>query len=91
MKFRKSHKDITVYGYDFEFIDLDNDKLFSFTKKYGDKKLFAALNFSSDEIDFKIPNDSFAYAFAFGNLAKSEVEASSRVLKPWEGRVYISE
>ncbi|CAI4775529.1 ALI_collapsed_G0049100.mRNA.1.CDS.1 [Saccharomyces cerevisiae] len=26
LKFRKAHKDITVYGYDFEFIDLDNKK-----------------------------------------------------------------
>ncbi|QID83232.1 oligo-1,6-glucosidase ima2 [Saccharomyces pastorianus] len=24
LRFRKAHKDITVYGYDFEFIDLDN-------------------------------------------------------------------
>nr|CAI6450950.1 AKR_HP1_G0025120.mRNA.1.CDS.1 [Saccharomyces cerevisiae] len=26
LRFRKAHKDITVYGYDFEFIDLDNKK-----------------------------------------------------------------
>lgn len=32
LEFRKAHKEITVYGYDFEFIDLDNKKLFSFTK-----------------------------------------------------------
>ena len=34
LKFRKVYKDIIVYGYDFEFIDLDNKKLFSFIKKY---------------------------------------------------------
>ena len=84
-------RDITVYGYDFEFIDLDNKKLFSFTKKYDNKKLFAALNFSSDSIEFKIPNDSPSFKLEFGNYPKEEVDASSRTLKPWEGRIYISE
>ncbi|EHM99617.1 YOL157C-like protein [Saccharomyces cerevisiae x Saccharomyces kudriavzevii VIN7] len=91
LRFRKAHKDITVYGYDFEFIDLDNGKLFSFTKKYGNKTLFAALNFSSDVIDFTIPNDSPSFKLEFGNFPKKEVDASSRSLKPWEGRIYISE
>ncbi|CAI4743515.1 CPI_1c_G0047140.mRNA.1.CDS.1 [Saccharomyces cerevisiae] len=91
LKFRKAHKDITVYGYDFEFIDLDNKKLFSFTKKYDNKTLFAALNFSSDAIDFTIPNDNSSFKLEFGNYPKKEVDASSRTLKPWEGRIYISE
>ncbi|ONH71649.1 Alpha-glucosidase MAL32 [Saccharomyces cerevisiae] len=91
LRFRKAHKDITVYGYDFEFIDLDNKKLFSFTKKYDNKTLFAALNFSSDSIDFTIPNNSSSFKLEFGNYPRSEVDASSRTLKPWEGRIYISE
>ncbi|CAI4504795.1 ADM_collapsed_G0023340.mRNA.1.CDS.1 [Saccharomyces cerevisiae] len=91
LKFRKAHKDITVYGYDFEFIDLDNKKLFSFTKKYNNKTLFAALNFSSDATDFKIPNDDSSFKLEFGNYPKKEVDASSRTLKPWEGRIYINE
>ncbi|KAF4002932.1 Oligo-1,6-glucosidase IMA2 domain protein [Saccharomyces cerevisiae] len=91
LRFRKATKDITVYGYDFEFIDLDNKKLFSFTKKYDNKTLFAALNFSSDSIDFTIPNNSSSFKLEFGNYPRSEVDASSRTLKPWEGRIYISE
>ncbi|CAI4301194.1 AEL_collapsed_G0006360.mRNA.1.CDS.1 [Saccharomyces cerevisiae] len=69
LKFRKAHKDITVYGYDFEFIDLDNKKLFSFTK-YNNKTLFAALNFSSDATDFKIPNDDSSFKLEFGNYQR---------------------
>ncbi|CAI6492600.1 CFF_HP2_G0020230.mRNA.1.CDS.1 [Saccharomyces cerevisiae] len=75
--FRKAHKDITVYGYDFDF-----------TKKYNNKTLFAALNFSSDATDFKIPNDGSSFKLEFGNYPKNEVDASSRTLKPWEGRIY---
>lgn len=90
LQFRKAHKDITVYGYDFEFVDLDNKRLFSFSKNYDDKKLFAALNFSSDTIDFKIPGDAPSFKFVFGNLPMDEIDPSSRVLKPWEGRIYIS-
>ncbi|GMC24824.1 unnamed protein product [Saccharomyces cerevisiae] len=91
LEFRKNHKDIAVYGFDFKFIDLDNKKLFSFTKRYNNKTLFAALNFSSDATDFKIPNDGSSFKLEFGNYPKNEVDASSRTLKPWEGRIYINE
>lgn len=89
LKFRNTHKDIAVYGYDFEFVDLDNKKLFSFTKRFGQKTLFAALNFSSDEVAFEIPNDDSKYSLVFGNYPTDKVDASSRSLKAWEGRVYI--
>lgn len=90
IQFRKEHKDITVYGYDFEFIDLDNDKLFSFSKKYGNKTLVAALNFSSDEVKFELPAEG-TFKLAFGNYPESQTESLSRSLRPWEGRIYISE
>lgn len=90
LKFRKEHKDIAVYGYDFEFVDLENKKLFSFTKKYGKKTMFTTLNFSSDEVDFEFPND-VSYSLAFGNYDEGQVDASSKTLKPWEGRIYINE
>lgn len=88
LKFRKEHKDIAIYGYDFSFIDLDNEKLFSFTKKYGNKTLFAALNFSSENLDFQIPSEG-SYKLVFGNYADGNVDAASKTLKPWEGRIYI--
>ncbi|SCU90899.1 LAFA_0F00782g1_1 [Lachancea sp. 'fantastica'] len=90
LKFRKAHKDITVYGYDFEFVDLENDQIFSFTKKYGQKTLFAALNFSSTQAEFEIPNDDGSYKLEFGNFSETKIDPQSRSLAPWEGRVYIS-
>lgn len=90
LKFRKEYKDITVYGYDFEFIDLDSKKLFSFTKRHNNKTLLAALNFSSDEIDFTIP-DFKSYKLVFGNYPDSQIDATSRTLNTWEGRIYINE
>ncbi|SCU95659.1 LADA_0G16754g1_1 [Lachancea dasiensis] len=91
LKFRKAHRDIAVYGYDFEFIDLENNQVFSFKKSHGRKKLVAALNFSSESADFEIPNDDGSYELAFGNLSETVVDPQSRSLKPWEGRVYISQ
>ncbi|SCV05091.1 LANO_0G18272g1_1 [Lachancea nothofagi CBS 11611] len=84
LKIRKEHKNILVYGYDFEFHDLDNDKLFLFTKKYEDKTLFAAFNFSSDIVEFTVPIDG-KLTQLFGNY--EDVDASSP-LQPWEGRLY---
>ncbi|SCU77239.1 LAME_0A00232g1_1 [Lachancea meyersii CBS 8951] len=90
LKFRKEYKDIAVYGYDFEFVDVDDSKLFNFTKKFGTKTMFATLNFSSDNVDFRIPNGG-SYQLVFGNYDDGQADASSKALKPWEGRIYITE
>ncbi|CAI4036672.1 hypothetical protein SMKI_16G0010 [Saccharomyces mikatae IFO 1815] len=84
---RKKYNDLMVYGYDFQFIDLDSDKIFSFTKEYEDKTLFAALNFSGEEVEFNLPREGASLSFMLGNY--DDVDASSRVLKPWEGRLYL--
>lgn len=86
LKTRKENKNVMIYGYDFEFLDLDSDKLFSFTKKFEDKTLFAALNFSADEVEFKLPYENASLSLILGNY--HEVDDTSRVLKPWEGRLY---
>lgn len=52
--------------------------------------MFTTLNFSSDEVDFEFPND-VSYSLAFGNYDEGQVDASSKTLKPWEGRIYINE
>ena len=89
LKLRKEHKDIMVYGYDFEFYDLDNERLFMYTKRNGDRKLFAALNFSGEEVEFSVPVKDAKYTPFFGNY--DNLEAEFRVLQPWEGRLYYVE
>ncbi|CAI6543086.1 BFH_HP2_G0022440.mRNA.1.CDS.1 [Saccharomyces cerevisiae] len=84
---RKKYKELMIYGYDFQFIDLDSDQIFSFTKEYEDKTLFAALNFSGEETEFSLPREGASLSFILGNYDDTDV--SSRVLKPWEGRIYL--
>ncbi|SCU95647.1 LADA_0G16688g1_1 [Lachancea dasiensis] len=83
---RKQHKNVMVYGYDFEFIKLEDEKLFSFTKRFEDKRLFAALNFSDDEIEFSSPQNSSSLTLLLGNYGN--IEQASNTLRPWEGRLY---
>lgn len=82
---RKQHKDLLVYGYDFKFYDLDNKKLFAFTKKYGDTTLFAALNFSGETLKFNLPKGQ--YSKFFGTHSDG---GEKDLLRPWEGRLYFS-
>ncbi|CAR25437.1 glycoside hydrolase family 13 protein [Lachancea thermotolerans CBS 6340] len=89
LQVRRQHKDILIYGFDFRFHDLDDPKIFSFTKQSGDKTLFAALNFSSDEAKFTVPDEAATYKPFFGNY--EDTDANSTTLKPWEGRLYYVE
>lgn len=91
LRLRKQHKDILVYGQDFEFLDLDNPDLFMFTKKSRDgaKTLFAALNFSSEDREFPLPDEDAAYKAFFGNYDLES--AQERTLRPWEGRLFYVE
>lgn len=91
LKVRKAHKDIMVYGYDFEFIGLNDEKLFSFTKRYEDKTLFVVLNFSSEETEFQAPDEGGCYQFIFGNYPREKIDSKVKILKPWEGRMYYLE
>ena len=86
LQVRKEYKDILVYGHNFQFFDLDNDKLFMFTKDADSKKMFAVFNFSSDKTDFPVPDEKASYTMFFGNYA--DTDGNSRTLQPWEGRLY---
>ncbi|QPG76647.1 oligo-1,6-glucosidase ima3 [Brettanomyces nanus] len=88
IKVRKENKDILVYGYNFEFYELDHPKLFSFTKEYAKQTLFAVFNFSGDNVQFKFP-DSNEYQLFFGT--HDGADGASGNLKPWEGRLYFVE
>ncbi|QID84723.1 oligo-1,6-glucosidase ima5 [Saccharomyces pastorianus] len=61
LQVRKEHKNMLVYGDNFQFYDLDNEKLFMFTKDSGDKKMFAVFNFCSDSTEFSVPDNKASY------------------------------
>jgi len=85
IKVRKENKHIMVYGYNFEFYELDNNKIFAFTKEYENEKLFAIFNFTKEDVSFKFPGNE-KYVLFFGT--HDNVDGSKTVLKPWEGRLY---
>ncbi|CAH6722836.1 alpha-glucosidase [[Candida] jaroonii] len=75
---RKTYKDLFIHG-DFEMVDEDNEKTFTFWKKTNDLKALVILNFSNDVVQFEPPQ---------GELLLSNFEID-KALSPWEGRVYI--
>lgn len=87
---RKAHKDVLNYGYDFTFVDRANEKLFAFTKKYGEKVLYVVLNFSKEEIEFSFLEGYNSYDYIFGNYPEAEIDTGSNKLQPWEGRFYYA-
>nr|CAI6541904.1 AKR_HP1_G0022270.mRNA.1.CDS.1 [Saccharomyces cerevisiae] len=42
---RKKYKELMIYGYGFQFIDLDSDQIFSFTKEYEDTRHVCCFKF----------------------------------------------
>lgn len=88
LEVRKCYKSLLVYGYDFDFFDLENPYIFSFTKKFEEELLFVALNFSSQDNKLEFPREGTPFSFLFGNYPAPPFGAFSKVLRPWEGRVY---
>ncbi|SCU96759.1 LAMI_0F07646g1_1 [Lachancea mirantina] len=94
LQWRKEHKDILVYGYDFAFHDLDHEKLMCFTKKSKDKVMYGVLNFSDDNVEYSVPSDSAKYHLFASNYADAiagptEGPTEGRTLRPWEGRLFF--
>ncbi|SCU84134.1 LAME_0C08394g1_1 [Lachancea meyersii CBS 8951] len=92
LKVRQLYKDTLVYGQDFEFHDLDDPKLFMFTKKTDEhekpRQLFAALNFSSEPCDFSAPEADAAQLTQFFSNYPALPNVKD-TLRPWEGRLFF--
>lgn len=83
---RKEYRDLFIHG-DFEILDFDNEKTFTYVKTSKDdaRKLYCVFNFSDDEMEFKpLIDGSFT-------VVNSNVTNNKESLSPWEGRVYIVE
>ncbi|CEP64782.1 alpha-glucosidase LALA0_S13e02894g [Lachancea lanzarotensis] len=94
IKTRKMHKDVLVYGQDFQFHNVDDPKLFLFTKEAGEtgsarRTMFAALNFSSEPSDFSTPWPDAKLTQFFGNYPTTASSSARDTLKPWEGRLFF--
>lgn len=86
LKVRGEFKDLLVYG-DFEILDFDNNKVFTYVKSNPDvtqAKAYVALNFSDDAVSFeKLIEGDY-------KLVNTNVESvKETILSPWEGRLYL--
>jgi oligo-1,6-glucosidase len=82
LRLRKEHKDVFVYG-TFELLDAEDPDTFVYRKRYEEKTVLVALNFttkpqpSPDTKEMKL-------------LASSYAKGTPDMLQPLEGRIYIN-
>ena len=83
ISFRKNN-DIVVYG-DYELILKDNSNIFSYIRKYEDKKILVVCNFYENETIFKLPENIKVNKFEviisnYNNISNIE----NIILRPYE-------
>lgn len=83
LKMRKEHKDLFIYG-QFEILDYDNEKVFTYIKEFDGTKAYIVLNFSDETVKFEPLEKNL-------KLLEANVDNITDNLTPWEGRVYLVE
>jgi oligo-1,6-glucosidase len=85
IKFRKEKKDLMIYG-SFRLLDLENDQTMIYIKEHGDSQAVIVLNFTKEQVAFKLPAELKGEAkLAISNYKNSSLET----LEAYEGRVYL--
>ncbi|KAJ7853469.1 glycoside hydrolase family 13 protein [Mycena leptocephala] len=90
LQLRKDHK-VLIYG-DFTILAPENEEVFAYTRSYKNARALIALNFTSRQVTFALPQgeDWSKLGLAFGNYTEVPDSQISRVeLKAYEGRVYL--
>lgn len=99
LRLRKKYADLFIYG-DFRLFDPDNDATFVFAKTTASSQAAAVvlLNFSDTDQTVDMPPvgevAAGALRLAMGNYvdaAEADTPGPARTLRPWEGRLYLSE
>lgn len=78
---RSQHADLLVHG-DFDLLDEDSEKTFTFTKIFKGQKALVTLNFSAEEQPITLPEKS---ELLVGTVSK----AGGSRLSAYEGRIYL--
>ncbi|KAG7090475.1 hypothetical protein E1B28_009589 [Marasmius oreades] len=95
--------DVLIYG-DFTLLFPEHEQLFAFTRSLKSGTVaFVVMNFSKEPLKFKTPLPKIqgaseqefawdAFEFVIGNRSEAEISLAEGefVLKPYEGRLYIS-
>lgn len=86
LQLRRQQNDLFVHG-DFDVVDMENEKIFMFTKVWGAKRAFVVLNFTDKEQELELPEQVRSGKMEF--LVSSIDGEREGNLAPWEGRVYL--
>lgn len=84
---RREHNDLLVHG-EFDDLDVENEKLFVFSKTWKGRKALAVCNFTEGKVEMVLPG---GVAGLKRELVVSTVEGAGdeKMLGGWEGRVYL--
>ncbi len=83
IKVRQFYKDVFIHG-DFEILDYENEKTFTYVKTSPDSKAYIVLNFSNENVAFKPLIDG-----EFKLINSNVDDVKEEQLTPYEGRVYL--
>ena len=77
-----------VYG-DYQDLDPQNEKIYTYTRTLGTEKYLVIENFSSSLVTYTLPNGLKAANLLLSNIPRSrEANVSTLNLAPWESRIY---
>ncbi|KAK1832352.1 alpha-glucosidase, partial [Podospora conica] len=91
IRLRKEEKDVLIHG-TFEGFDMDGEETFVFAKRGGGKMVVVVLNFTGEEQSVELPIEGLELRVGnYGDVDEVEklAEGRVRVLRPWEGRLYM--
>ncbi|CUM64699.1 uncharacterized protein PRCAT00002308001 [Priceomyces carsonii] len=83
LKLRKKFKNLLVHG-SLDILDLENENLFTFSKRNNGELLYGILNFSSNVQKFELTIPGTLELL----LSNSEI-ANDDIMGPYEGRLYL--
>ncbi|KAI4729143.1 alpha-glucosidase [Aureobasidium sp. EXF-10728] len=99
LKVRKTHAETLVHG-NFQLVDGDNEKVFSFVKTSPDGKVKALVMCNFADVENRVPAidgvDTTSAKVLLDNVSDhlmtdTPVESEAGYLQPWEGRIYLLE
>ncbi|KAJ6472091.1 glycoside hydrolase family 13 protein [Mycena sanguinolenta] len=93
LQLRKEYK-VLIYG-DFKHLTPEHEQVFAYRRSYKGRLALIMLNFTASHIAFHLPSheEYSGFKFVFGNYREEQGEilnAAEVALRPYEGRVYIS-
>ncbi len=76
-----------VYG-DYADLDPQHSSLYLYTRALAGDKFLIALNFSTNKIEYALPDSLHSKELMLGNLDTKEEHTSTIQLEAWEARIY---